>query len=225
VGLNYANFLLVLKDAPDGTPRGIAPDLARELGKRLGVAVQFVRFNSAGLLADAVTDAKWDIAFLGSEPARADKIAFSPAYLEIPVTYLVPPGSTFQSPEEVDREGVRIAVAERSAYDLYLSRTLQHAELVHADNMDASYQLLVEAELEALAGLKPRLLQDAQKLPGSRVLDGQLTAVQQAIGTPNSREAGARYLREFAEDVKASGLVTELIERHQVPGVNVAPKA
>jgi polar amino acid transport system substrate-binding protein len=120
---------------------------------------------------------------------------------------------------------VRIAVAERSAYDLYLSRTLQHAELVHADNMDASYQLLVEAELEALAGLKPRLLQDAQKLPGSRVLDGQLTAVQQAIGTPNSREAGARYLREFAEDVKASGLVTELIERHQVPGVNVAAKA
>ena len=215
----------MLKDAPDGTPRGIAPDLAREFGKRLGVPVEFVKFTSAGLLADSVSDAKWDIAFLGAEPARADKIAFSPAYLEIPVTYLVPPGSQFQSPQEVDREGVRIAVAERSAYDLYLSRTLQHAELVHAESMDASYQLLVEAELEALAGLKPRLLQDAQKLPGSRVLDGQLTAVQQAIGTPKSREAGARYLREFAEDVKASGLVTELIGRHQVPGVNVAPKA
>lgn len=214
----------MLKDAPDGSPRGIAPDLGRELAKRLGVSVEFVRFDSAGKLADAVSDAKWDIAFLGNEPARADKIAFSSAYLEIPVTYLVPPGSKLQSPAEVDRQGVRIAVAERSAYDLYLSRTLQHAELVHAESMDASYQLLVEAELEALAGLKPRLLQDAQKLPGSRVLEGQVTAVQQSLGTPRSREAGARYLREFAEDVKASGLVTELIERHQVPGVNVAPK-
>ena len=215
----------MLKDAPDGTPRGIAPDIGRELGKRLGVSVQFVKFDSAGKLADAVADAKWDIAFLGSEPARADRIAFSSSYLEIPVTYLVPPGSRLQSPQEVDREGVRIAVAERSAYDLYLSRTLQHAELVHAESMDASFQLMVEAELEALAGLKPRLLQDAQRLPGSRVLEGQVTAVQQSIGTPRSREDGARYLREFAEEIKASGLVTELIERHQVPGVNVAPKA
>ena len=215
----------MLRDEPDGTPRGIAPDLGRELGKRLGVAVQFVKYAAAGKLADAVSDAQWDVAFLGNEPARADRIAFSAAYLEIPVTYLVPASSQLRTPADADRAGVRIAVAERSAYDLFLSRTLQHAELVHAEGIDASFQLFVDAELEALAGLKPRLLQDAQKLPGARVLEGQLTSVQQSIGTPRSREAGARYLREFVEDAKRSGLVAELIERHQVPGVNVAPKA
>jgi len=170
-----------------------------------------------------VSDAKWDIAFLGNEPARADKIAFSSAYLEIPVTYLVPPGSALQSPQQVDRQGVRIAVAEKSAYDLYLSRTLEHAELVHAESMEASFQLMVEAELEALAGLKPRLLQDAQRLPGSRVLDGQVTAVQQSIGTPRARTKAAEYLRRFVRAVKEEGLVARLIDKHKARGVTVAP--
>src|SRR5688572_33458278 len=89
VGLNYGNFLLVLKDAPDGTPRGIAPDLGRELGRRLGVPVEFVRFKQAGQLADGVRDGSCDVGFLGAEPQRAGEIAFTAAYLEIPVTYLV----------------------------------------------------------------------------------------------------------------------------------------
>lgn len=225
VGLNYGNFLLVLKDAPGGEPRGIAPDLGRELARRIGVPVQFVKFDSAGKLADGVRTGMWDVAFLGNEPQRANEIAFSGAYLEIPVTYLVPAGSALQKIADVDREGVRIAVADKSAYHLFLIRNLKHAELVAAEGIDASCGLFVEEKLEALAGLKPRLLTDAKKLPGSRVLEGQLTAVQQSIGTPCSREAAARYLREFAEDVKRSGFVAEAIARHKVPGVSVAPKA
>src|SRR5688572_32572817 len=120
VGLNYGNFLLVLKDAPDGSPRGIAPDLARELGKRLGAPVEFVKFQQAGQLADGVRDGKCDIGFLGAEPQRAAEIAFTKAYLEIPVTFLVPKGSPINSISDVDREGVRVAVSARSAYDLYL---------------------------------------------------------------------------------------------------------
>jgi polar amino acid transport system substrate-binding protein len=223
VGLNYGNFLLVLKDAPDGTPRGIAPDLGRELGKRLGVPVEFVRFDAAGKLADAVKANAWDVAFLGAEPQRASDIAFTAAYLEIPVTFLVPAGSPLQTIADVDREGVRIAVAEKSAYDLYLSRTLQRAKLVRAQGIDGSYQLFIEERLEALAGLKPRLVSDAEKLPGSRVLDGQVTGVQQAIGTPRAREAGARYLREFVDDAKRSGLVASTIESNKGRGVTVAP--
>ena len=113
VGLNYGNFLLVLKDAPDGTPRGIAPDLGRELGKRLGVPVEFVRFQQAGQLADGVRDGKCDVGFLAAEPQRASEIAFTKAYLEIPVTYLAPPGSKIRSMADVDRDGVCFSVRVR----------------------------------------------------------------------------------------------------------------
>jgi polar amino acid transport system substrate-binding protein len=221
VGINYGNFLLVNKDRASG----IAVDLGREIGRRLGVAVELVTYEAAGKLADGVKTGAWDVAFLGAEPQRANEIAFTAAYLEIPATYLVPAGSRIRAIEEVDREGVRIAVAQKSAYDLYLSRNLKHAQLVRAEGIQGSYDLFIAQKLEVLSGLKPRLVTDAEKLPGSRVLDGQFTAVQQAIGTPKSREAGAKYLREFAEEAKASGLVAEAIARHGVRGVSVAPKA
>jgi polar amino acid transport system substrate-binding protein len=223
VGLNYGNFLLVLKDSADGSPNGIAPDLGRELGKRLGVPVAFVKFQQAGQLADGVRDGKCDVGFLGVEPQRANDIAFTKAYLEIPVTFLVPPASKIGKIADVDRKGVRIAVSARSAYDLYLSRTLKNAELVRAEGIDGSHELFLKQKLDVLAGLKPRLVSDAEKLPGSRVLDGQVTGVQQACGTTKSRPAGAKYLGEFIEDVKRSGLVAKTIEKHGVRGVSVAP--
>jgi polar amino acid transport system substrate-binding protein len=223
VGLNYGNFLLILKDNPDGSPRGIAPDLGREIGKRLGVPVEFVRFAQAGQLADAVRTGAWDIAFLGAEPQRAAEIAFTKAYLEIPVTYLVPAGSPIRSFADVDREGVRVAVSAKSAYDLYLTRSLKHAKLERVEGIDASYELFVKEKLEALAGLKPRLASDAEKLPGSRVLEGAVTGVQQAVGTHPARQAGAAFLREFVEEAKRSGLVARTIDHHKVRGVNVAP--
>jgi polar amino acid transport system substrate-binding protein len=169
--------------------------------------------------------AGWDVGLIGAEPARAAEIAFSAAYLEIEATYLVPAGSKIRSIDEVDRTGVRIAVAARSAYDLYLSRTIQNAELVHAAGLDASYELFVRERLDALAGLRPRLAKDVQKLPGARVLEGRFTAVQQAVGTPRARVASAGFLAAFVEEAKASGLVARLIERHGVHGVNVAPLA
>jgi len=223
VGLNYGNFLLVLKDAPDGAPRGIAPDLGRELGRRLGVAVEFVKFAQAGQLADGVRDGKCDVGFLGAEPQRANEIAFTQAYLEIPVTFLVPAGSPIHGIADVDREGVRIAVSARSAYDLYLSRTLKHAKLERVEGIDASYQLFTQKKLEVLAGLKPRLVSDAEKLPGARVLEGQVTGVQQAVGVSRKRENAAKYTRDFVEDIKRSGLVAKIIGQHGVKGVTVAP--
>jgi polar amino acid transport system substrate-binding protein len=223
VGLNYGNFLLVLKDAPDGTPRGIAPDLGRELGKRVGVPVEFVKFQQAGQLADGVRDGKCDVGFLAAEPQRANEIAFTSAYLEIPVTYLAPPGSKIRSLADVDREGVRIAVSARSAYDLYLTRTLKHAKLFRAEGIAASHELFMKDKLDVLAGLKPQLVRDAEKLPGSRVLEGQVTGVQQAVGVPKNRSAAAQFTREFVDEVKRSGLVAKTIEKHGVKGVTVAP--
>lgn len=223
VGLNYQNFLLILGDAPDGSPQGIAPDLARELGRRTGLEIEFVRFPKAGLLADAVRDDAWDVGFIGAEPQRAKDIAFSAAYLEIPVTFLVPPGSPIRAVADVDREGVRIAVAEKSAYDLYLTRNMKKATLLRVAGIDESFDLFVKERLEALSGLKPKLVSDAEKLPGSRILEGQVSAVQQAVGTPVARTHAARYLREFVEDIKASGLVERTIRKHAIRGVTVAP--
>ena len=224
-GINMSNPLLVTGMSPAGDPEGVSPDMAREIATRLGVPVQYVKFPRPGELTDAADRNQWDIGLIGAEPARAEKIAFTAAYCEIAATYLVPAGSPIASLAQVDRPGVRIAVASRSAYDLWLSRHIKHAELVRANGLDASAQLFLEQKLDVLAGLTPRLLQDLEKIPGARILDGQFTAVQQAVGTPAKNKAGAAFLRDFVEEAKASGLVARLIERHHVRGLSVAPAA
>jgi polar amino acid transport system substrate-binding protein len=221
-GINMGNFLLVTGKSPSGDPAGVAPDMAREIAERLGVPVKYVPFARPGELADAAGNDVWDIGLIGAEPARAEKIAFTPAYVEIEATYLVPAGSPLRAVEQVDRQGVRIAVTARSAYDLWLARNIENAELVRSESLDGAYDQFVAEKLEALAGLRPRLLSDVQKLPGARILDGQFTAVQQAVGTARQNTAGARFLRDFVEEAKASGLVARLIERHNVRGLSVA---
>lgn len=225
VGLNLSNFLLVnAATASDAEPAGIAPDIGRELARRLGVPIAFVKYPQPGLLAAAVSCGAWDVGLIGADPLRAGEIAFTPAYLEIEATYLVPAGSPIRSLAEVDRPGVRIAVGDKTAYDMYLRRTLEHATLCRADGLDASYELFVRDKLDALAGLKPRLVADRQKLPGSRLLEGRFTAIQQAIGTPLQRSAATAYLSEFVAQIR-TGLVAQLIAKHAVRGVSVAPPA
>ncbi len=224
-GINMSNFLLVTGKADNGDPTGVSPDMAAEVAKRLGVPLQLVPFASPGLLADAVDDGVWDIGNIGAEPQRAEKIAFSAAYCEIEATYLVPAGSAIQSIDEVDKAGVRISVTGRSAYGLWLENNIRNAELVRTDTLDASFDTFVEQKLDVLAGLKPRLLSDIEKLPGARILDGQFSAVQQAIGTPRKNTAAAKWLADFVEEAKASGLVQSFIDKHKVIGLSVAPPA
>ena len=225
VGINHSNFLLSQHDAA-GRYSGVAIDLAAELARRLGVAIEIVGFESPGLMAEAVGRDAWDVAFMGNEPARAKEIAFSPAYLEIEAGYLVPPGSPIKDLAEVDRKGVRIALMGKSAYDLYLSRNIQHATIVRATSIDASFEIFVADKLEVLAGLKPRLTKDNAALPGSRMLEGRFTAIQQSIGTPRTRgEEGAAWVRAVVEELKASGAVAAAIAMHAVRGVSVAPPA
>jgi len=223
-GINFGNTLLASKDPATGNPQGIAVDLAKELGRRMSVPVEIVSYDAAGKLADGAKAGAWDVAFLGAEPERANEIAFSTPYLEIEATYLVPAGSPLRAIADVDREGVRVAISEKSAYDLFLTRNLKSARLMRAPGADASVTLFTAQKMEALAGLKPALLAAAEKIPGSRVLEGRFTVVQQAVGTPKARGAGAKYLREFVEDVKASGFVGRAIEKNGIRGVVVAPK-
>jgi len=225
VGVNMSNFLLTRTDAATGKPAGVAIDLGRELGKRLGLPVEIIPYPNPGALADAAKTGVWDVGFLGAEPQRANEIDFTAAYVEIEATYLVRGDSPLKAIADVDREGIRIAVPTKSAYELYLTRSLKHAKLVHEKGSDNAFKRFVDDKLDALAGLKPRLVTDQAKLPGSRIIDGRFTAVQQAAGTPKGRPAGAQYLREFVEDIKASGLVARTIEKNDVRGLTVAAKA
>jgi polar amino acid transport system substrate-binding protein len=224
-GINMSNFLLVTGKSPSGDPAGVSPDMARAIADRLGVPIKYVPFPKPGELADAAGKNIWDIGLIGAEPARAKTITFTAAYVEIAATYLVPAGSSLKTIADVDRPGVRIAVTARSAYELWLTANIKHAKLVLSNSLDAACEQFVAEKLDALAGLTPRLLTDIEKLPGARILEGQFTAVQQAVGTAPTNQAGAKFLREFVEEAKASGLVGGFIERHKVRGLTVAPKA
>jgi polar amino acid transport system substrate-binding protein len=224
--INLSNFLLVTGRDDDGSPTGVSPDMARELARRLGVGIELKTYKSPGDLADDAAHDAWDVGNIGAEPARAENIAFSAAYCEIECTYLVAAGSPITSIEQVDQPGRRIASAPRAAYDLWLERNLHHAELVRSPGLGGSFQLFVEEGLDALAGLRPALLKDADRLPGSRVLDGKFSSVQQAMGTPRGRDtAGFAYLSAFVEEMKANGFVAERIAEHRVVGLSVAPPA
>lgn len=224
-GINYGNVILAKKDPASGEPSGVAIDLARELGRRLGVPVEIVAYDSVGAMVDGAKDGAWDIAFLGADPARAAQISFTAAYVELEATYLVPAGSPLRALADVDREGVRVAAPARAAYELFLTRSLQRAQLVRAQDADAAIDLLVSGQVEALSGLRQALIAPAARLPGSRILDGRFMAVQQAVGVPKGRDAGVTYLRGFVEEAKASGLVARAIAKTGAIGVSVAPRA
>ena len=217
-GINLGNILLVTGSAPNGDPQGVSPDMAATLAQRLGVAVEYRCYASPGEVADAAVRNEWDIALIAEDPERAEVIDFCDAYVEIVATYLVPADSALQDIDDVDRAGVRIAVSERSAYDLYLSRELQHAELCRAKGLAAAFELFRRERLDALAGLLPALQDNAAALPGSRVLQGSFTSVRQAMATRPQKRALNAFVRGFIDDARTSGLISALIEKHGVSG-------
>ena len=223
--LNFANSALATRSTPSGEPGGIAVELVRELGRRLDLPVEFLAYDSAAAMADDARTGAWDVAFLAADPAREATIAFTAPYLELDATYLVPADSRFQTLDQVDAERVRIAARPRSAYDLFLRRSLTRAQLIYPQGAETDIDVLVGGRADVLAGLRHVLVDSAAEVPGLRVLDGRFAAMQQAIGVPQGRVLALEYLRGFVEDVKASGLVAKAIEASAAKGVSVAPLA
>lgn len=222
VGINLSNFLLVTGKTASGEPVGVAPDMGAEIARRLGVPVKYITYKTPGELADMAATDTWDIGLIGAEPQRAAKIAFTPAYCEIEATYIVPANSPLKSLADVDAPGVRIAVTARAAYGLWLERNIKRATLVGTDTLDSATDKFLADKLEALAGLKPKLLTDIARVPSGRILDGHFMTVQQAIGTARTNAAAAEWLKSFVGEAKSSGLVAELIAKHKVVGLSVA---
>jgi polar amino acid transport system substrate-binding protein len=222
--INVGNAVLAARPtAPGGEPSGISVDMARELGKRLGVPVQLVVFDAAGKVVEAGKTGGWDIAFVALDPARAAEINQSPPYVQIEGSYLVKESSPLRSNDEVDRKGHRVVVGRNSAYDLYLTRALKQAEIVRTGTSSAVVDDMLKNNYEVAAGVKQQLENDARRVPGVRLLPGRFMVINQAMASQKGKEAGAKYLREFVEEMKASGFVAKAIERHKQPSAVVAP--
>ncbi|HZL60004.1 MAG TPA: ABC transporter substrate-binding protein [Stellaceae bacterium] len=223
--INFGNPVLAQKDTATGEPAGVSAALARELARRLGVAVEFVTFTAAGAVVEALKAEAWDICFLAIDPLRAAGIDFTAPYVMIEGTYVVPSSSELRRIEDVDRDGVRIVVEQASAYDLFLTRALKHASLVRNQSGGRAVEIFLQDRLEALAGVKQPLVAFAQAHPDMRVIPGRFMVINQAMGTPKGHAAGARYLRSFVEEMKSSGFVARELARSGQDASAAAPPA
>ena len=218
--INFGNTVLAQKE-PLG---GVSIDLARELARRLGVPIELVAYDAAGKVTADATRGAWDIAFVARDPDRAKDIEFTEPYVIIEGAYMVPASSPLQKVEDVDREGVRIAVSRGSAYDLFLSRgVIKRATLVRAPSPPASIEQFAKERLEAAAGVRQPLVDYAKAHPDFRVLPGRFMVIEQAMALPRGRPLAARYLREFIDELKASGFVAASLERSGQKDAAVAP--
>ena len=216
--INMSNFLLVTDKTKEGTPIGVSPDMAKELANKLDLQLKLIPYDTPGEIADDAENDNWDICNIGAEPQRAEKINFSAAYAEIQATYLIPPNSKLQNISEVDIAGNKIAVASRTAYGLWLERNIHNAELIQVEGVGNSFDVFSNENLDALAGLRPALIDDVKKIPGAKILEGQFMSVQQAIGTSNKNIKSSIYIAKFVEEMKKNGYVQKLIDKHNVNG-------
>jgi polar amino acid transport system substrate-binding protein len=223
--INLGNPVLASKDPATGEARGVSVDLARELSRRLGVPLAIVTYPSAGQVVDALRSGAWDVAFLAIDPARAAEIAFTAPYVVIEGAYLVRRDSAIRNNAEVDRDGVRIAVGKGSAYDLFLTRELKHAAIERAPTSPEVTDFFLARNLDVAAGVKQQLQADAKRVGGVRVLEGNFMVINQAMAMPKGRDAGFVALRDFVEEMKASGFVAAALARHGIEGATVAPPA
>jgi len=219
--INFGNAVLAQRHS--GEARGVSVDIARELGRRLGVPVELVTFDAAGKVVDATNEGVWDVAFLASDPKRAAEILFSPPCLLIEGAYLVRDGSAISVPEQVDQAGVRVGAGKGAAYELFLSRTLKHAQVERFSTALEAFQLLAEGRLDVAAGVRQVVGRFASDNGSMRVLSPSFMVIEQAVGTPAGRDAGARYLETFIEDLKRCGFVAEALDRSGQSDASVAP--
>lgn len=223
--INLGNPILAYRDA-SGTACGVSVDLATEFAKLLGAELELLVVDAAGKSVDVVLAEQADIGFFAIDPLRGEHIAFTAPYVLIEGCYLVKEASPIRSNEQVDDAGNRVVVGKGSAYDLYLTRSLRHAHIVHAPTSPTVVDTFIEEGAEVAAGVRQQLEADAQRLGGLRLLDGRFMVIRQAMGSPKSRGGeAAAFLAAFVERMKESGFVAAALARHRIEGASVAPAA
>ena len=224
VGLILSNQVLVTKDPSTGELRGVTVNLGKALAQRLGVPFEPVGYANPAALVKSFGANEWDIAFLAFDPARAKEVDFSPPYMEVDNTYLVTAKSKVGTVELADQAGVTIAVPERSAPDLFLSRNLKSAKVMRVPGgADAAIEALKSGKADAYAENAHMLSLYADRLPGARVLEGRYTVIQHAVATPKGKMAASEYMKTFVEEAKSDGTVAEAIRAAGLRRTRVAP--
>ena len=222
--INLSNFLLVTGQEANGDPKGVSPDMAKALANELGIDLELVPFKRPGELADAVSEDVWDIGNIANEAERAKSITFSLPYTLIESTYLVRKSSNIQSLEDVDKKGVRIAVAERSAYDLWLAANIKKAILKRAKTIDESFSIFELNKYEVLAGLRPKLIDDLKKTEECQILPEAFTFVNQCIGSKPGNVEAEKFINDFIKKSIENGFVQKLLLKYDVIGKLTLPK-
>ena len=214
VAINIGNPVLAKKPVDGDDPGGPSVEIARELGRRLAIPLELKVYSTAGKVVEAAETGEWDVGFLAIDAKRATTISFSSAYVVIEGTYLVPEASRFTCCAELDATGVRIAVEENAAYDLFLKRELVHAEIVRANTPGASFDLFRDKGLDALAGVRQGLDRIFKAEAGYRVLPDRFMAIHQAMAVRAGRAVAAQYIERFINQLKASGFVRNALDIH-----------
>lgn len=230
VAINLGNPILAARGERAGAPQGVSVDLAREVGRRLGLPIEWVELPAAGRAVEAVRAGQVNLAFVAIDPVRGADLDYTAPYVIIEGAYLVRADSPLTRNEEVDRPGTRVVVGRGSAYDLYLTRALQHARLVRAPTSPAVVDQFLAEGQEVAAGVRQQLQADLGRLaatgaPALRLLPGRFMVIEQAMAVPKGRLAAQAWLSAFIEEMKASGFVADSLRRHGIDGAAVAPAA
>ena len=217
--INVGNPILAAVDRDTGAPYGVSVDIARELAKRLGAPLELIVVAAAAKAVETVTAGGADFGFFAIDPARGAGIAFTAPYVLIEGCYLVRQDSPITENAQVDVPGTRVVVGAGSAYDLFLTRELEHATLVRVPTSPAVVDAFLEQGLEVAAGVKQQLQGDASRHSGLRLIGKPFMTIQQAMGVAKARgEAAAQYLRAFVDDLRACGFVRDSLARHGIQG-------
>jgi polar amino acid transport system substrate-binding protein len=225
VGINLGNPVLAVLDAGSQKPKGVTIDIANEIGKRTGIPVELVPFQTAGSTVDAIKTGKIDLIFVAIDPVRGADVSYTPPYIQIEGAYMVKADSNLKANEDVDRSGVEIVVGKGSAYDLFLTREIKNAALFRAASSQAVVDDFMAGKGNVAAGVKQQLESDAKRYSDLRMLPGRFMVINQAIGIPKARpefEKTTMYLSNIITDLKSSGFVAESMKRHGIQGARVA---
>lgn len=225
VGINLGNPVLAGLDASTQKPKGVSIDIANEIGRRLGIPVELIPFQSAGSTVDAIKTGNIDLIFVAIDPVRGADISYTPPYIQIEGAYMVKADSKLKANEEVDRSGVEIVVGKGSAYDLFLTREIKNATLLRAASSQAVVDDFMVGKGNVAAGVKQQLESDAKRYNGLRMLPGRFMVINQATGIPKARpefEKTTVYLSGIITELKSTGFVADSMKRHGIQGARVA---
>ena len=224
IGVNMSNFLLINSKDKLGVVDGVSPGIGKKLAKELNISFEIVQFANPGLLADAVDNNEWDIGNIASEKERGKTIDFSDPYVNIDANFLFREEDNFKNNNDIDQPGIKIAVFERSAYDLWLTENFKKAELIRVNSIEESHNLFRENKVNILAGLKPKLIDEMKKNNNYEMIQSPFTYIKQSIGIKKGNPEVLDFINKFISNNIKDGYIKSLLQQHNVQDKLSIPK-